>query len=82
MKEERSGKRLLKERSRIRRAVYIHKKGFACTNHILYCPDLTKVDRSRLFYLSCSRHNLIYKIDLAKQSQEFIADFPKGCKET
>lgn len=63
-------------------AVYVHRKGFTCTNHILYCPDLSKADQSKAFYLSCSKHHLMYKINLAKQSREFIADFPKGCKGT
>jgi hypothetical protein len=63
-------------------AVYVRRKGFACTNHILYCPDLSKADRSKAFYLSCSKHHLMFKINLAKQSREFIADFPKGCKGT
>jgi hypothetical protein len=63
-------------------AVYIKRKGFFCTNHILYCPDLSKADMTKTFYLTCSRHRLIYKIKLPKQGQEFISDFPNGCKET
>jgi hypothetical protein len=63
-------------------AVYIKRKGFFCTNHVLYCPDLSKVDMTKAFYLTCSRHNLVYKIKLPKQGQEFISDFPNGCKET
>lgn len=68
--------------TRAKVAVYIRKKGFACSNHILYCPDLSKVDQSRAFYLSCSRHHLMYKVNLAKEGRDFILDFPKGCKET
>jgi hypothetical protein len=63
-------------------AIYIKRKGFFCTNHILYCPDLSKADMTKAFYLTCSRHNLVYKIKRAKQSREFMSDFPNGCKET
>jgi hypothetical protein len=63
-------------------AVYIKRKGFFCTNHILYCPDLSKAARTKAFYLTCSRHHLIYKRKLAKRGPEFISDFPNGCKET
>jgi len=65
------------------RARYVKKKGFVCSKeaHVLYCPDLTKADKTHPFYLHCPRHDLTFKIDLSTQGEEFIADFPHGCKE-
>ena len=67
----------------VEKARYVKGRGFVCNQgeHVLYCPDLTKVDRRMPFYLHCSRHELIYQIDLPKQAIEFIHDFPNGSKE-
>ncbi|MHB8565915.1 MAG: hypothetical protein ACYC7D_03275 [Nitrososphaerales archaeon] len=63
-------------------ATYVKKKGFLCGDHVLYCPNLSKADRSQPFYLYCPKHDLMYKIDLSVQGAEFIAEFPSGCKAT
>ena len=63
-------------------ATYVKKKGFLCGNHVLYCPDLSKVSDRMPFYLYCPTHELMYAIDVATQSAEFIAEFPHGCKAT
>jgi hypothetical protein len=66
------------------RARYERMKGFICSkgNHVLYCPDLTKADKSMPFYLYCSRHNMMYEIDIPTQGSEFTADFPHGSRES
>lgn len=65
------------------RAQYLEKKGFVCSNgnHVLYCPDLTKADKTQPFYLHCPKHDLTFQIDLMTQGDEFIAHFPHGCRE-
>ena len=67
-----------------KRAQYLKKKGFVCSRggHVLYCPDLTKANKEQPFYLHCPKHDLLFEIDLSTQSEEFIADFPHGCKES
>lgn len=69
---------------RTERARYVKEKGFVCSkgDHVLYCPDLTKADRSQPFYLLCSKHKLMFELDLSSSEvSEFIADFPHGCKQ-
>ncbi|MCL4519057.1 MAG: hypothetical protein M1587_07655 [Thaumarchaeota archaeon] len=68
----------------VEKARYVNKRGFVCSSgdHVLYCPDLTKADKSQPFYLHCSKHYLLFRIDLSAQSQAFIEDFPHGCKES
>ncbi len=63
-------------------ATYAKKKGFLCGNHVLYCPDLSKVDDTIPFYLYCPIHDLMYAIDVPTQSAQFITEFPNGCKAT
>jgi hypothetical protein len=64
-------------------AIYEKKRGFLCGNHVLYCPDLSKgVSDKMPFYLYCATHNLMYAIDIPTQSEQFITDFPHGCKAT
>jgi hypothetical protein len=65
-----------------KKARYLKKRGFVCGDHVLYCPDLTKADATMPFYLYCSRHNLMYEVDIPTQGSEFIAEFPHGCKAT
>ena len=61
-------------------ATYVKKKGFVCGEHVLYCPDLSKVSSKMPFYLYCSKHKIMYAIDIVRQSADFIRDFPAGCK--
>jgi len=61
-------------------ATYVKKRGFVCGNHVLYCPDLSKVSSKMPFYLYCGKHKITYAIDIFRQSAEFIRDFPCGCK--
>ncbi|MDA4111386.1 MAG: hypothetical protein OK439_02525 [Thaumarchaeota archaeon] len=65
-----------------KKAMFEQKKGFMCGNHVLYCPDLSKADNRQPFFLYCSKHNLMYEIDLDTQGEEFIEEFPNGCKAT
>jgi len=67
-----------------KKATFEQRKGFMCStgNHVLYCPDLSKADNSQPFFLYCSKHNLMYEIDLATQGENFIEEFPNGCKAT
>ena len=69
----------------IDRARYFKEKGFVCSkeNHVLYCPDLSKADKSQPFYLHCPRHNLMFEIDLSsEEASDFMSEFPHGCKES
>lgn len=63
-------------------ATYAKKKGFVCGDHVLYCPNLSNADNTKPFYLYCPTHNIMYKIDLSSQGQEFISEFPNGCRAT
>ncbi|HVB11777.1 MAG TPA: hypothetical protein VNE86_01490 [Nitrososphaerales archaeon] len=63
-------------------ASYAKKRGFLCGTHVLYCPDLSKVNDTMPFYLYCPTHDLMYSVDVPTQGQEFIAEFPNGCKAT
>ena len=66
-------------------ARYVKVKGFLCSkgNHVLYCPDLSKAEKSKPFYLYCARHDLMFEIDLSSnEAADFAVDFPHGCKET
>ena len=66
------------------KATFDAKKGFICTNgnHVLYCPDLATANSTQPFFLYCAKHNSMYEIDLATQGEEFIKEFPRGCKAT
>lgn len=69
----------------VKRALYLKGKGFVCSKgrHVLYCPDLSKADKSRPFYLHCPSHGLMFEIDLtSEEAVEFIQEFPKGCSES
>lgn len=68
----------------VERAHYVKKKGFVCSSggHVLYCPNLTQANKSQPFYLHCPKHGLLFRIDLSTQGDEFIQDFPHGCKES
>lgn len=68
----------------VEKARYVNKRGFVCSggDHVLYCPDLTKADKSQPFYLHCSKHDLLFRIDISTQGAEFTVDFPHGCKES
>jgi hypothetical protein len=63
-------------------AVFAKRRGFLCGEHVLYCPDLSKVNDTMPFYLYCPRHDKMFAIDIATQSAEFIEEFPSGCKAT
>ena len=68
-----------------KRARYVSKQGFICSegNHVLYCPTLIEADKSKSFFLTCIRHNMMFEIDLSsKEAADFIADFPRGCKDS
>ena len=69
---------------RTERARYVKEKGFVCSrdNHVLFCPDLSKANKSQPFYLHCSKHRLMFELDLSSSEvSEFIEDFPHGCRE-
>ncbi len=63
-------------------AIYTKKRGFLCGDHVLYCPDLSKVNDTMPFYLYCAKHDMMYAIDVRTQRAEFMAEFPHGCKAT
>ncbi len=68
-----------------KRARYKSKQGFICSegNHVLYCPTLSEADKSKSFFLTCIRHNMMFEIDLSSSdAAEFIVDFPRGCKDS
>ena len=52
-----------------KKARYVKKRGFVCGDHVLYCPDLTKANATMPFYLYCSRHGLMYEIDIPTLQQ-------------